>query len=96
PLDVQVRSFSIKGASLAEVQHLIMNLPEIRKWMKANGIRAFDLESPSLQRVPKMRLSLNLNGGSLLQILDAVAWASGKMSWRIVWFDHDKLMGIYF
>jgi hypothetical protein len=97
PLDLQVRSFDIGNGTREQAQELVMQLPELREWMKLNGVLPFDVESPTpARKSAQAQLSVTLSEAKLHEVLDAVARSSGKMFWRIVWFDHDRYMGIYF
>lgn len=96
PLELSIRSFALNRGTVLQARESVMNRPELRQWMRANDIRVFDLESPAPSHSPEARFSVNLGGVTLREVLDGVARASGKMFWRIVWFDHDTFMGIYF
>ena len=95
-LEISVRTIRVKEAIPEQAQAYVMALPEIQQWLHSNGILPFDLESPNPHWKSETRISVELSGIKLVDILDAIARASGRMSWRVVWFDHDKYMGIYF
>ncbi len=96
PLDLSIDAFTIDNATTAQAQRIIMNLPEVKNWLDTNGIRVFDLESPTSRRTSDDRLSMSLRGVKLYEVLDAISRSTGKMFWRVVWFDNDMFMGIYF
>ena len=94
-VDLPIRDFSYEDIKASEAEYAVRALPEVKRWLQVNGLRELTVESGTKWTGVAPRFSIDLHDVPLHQILDEIAVKSGRMTWRIVWFEHDTYLGIY-
>lgn len=94
-LDVRVAAYAVRGATRSEAAEAVVNLPEVKAWLKANRISTEQVYYISgIDPVVTHDLSIQLRGVQVHDVLDALARALGTMTWEIIWHG-DSAVGVY-
>lgn len=103
PLDVAVASYSVKETPLDQAIRTALELPEIRAWLKDNGVSAYAEWVPrgfiqyGKQVEPKKEelVSLSVHRLKFAELLDAIASSAGGTVWSLRFGDHGRQMWVY-
>jgi hypothetical protein len=94
-LDVKAAAYTLTEASRMQAADEIVALPEVKAWMKANNISAEQAYYiHGINPVITHDLSVHLKAVRVHDILDALARATGTMTWEIMWHS-DSALAVY-
>jgi hypothetical protein len=99
--DVKIKHFVVNDVDSREASKLLDKLPEVARWLKANGCTRQEIfvggSGGVQQRPAEKKFSLSLNKRFFWQDLEALAKASGTYSWSMVQWEADQhcYVGIY-
>jgi hypothetical protein len=94
-LDVRVAAYAVRDATHSEAAEAVVNLPEVKAWLKANRISTEQVYYISgIDPVVTHDVSIQLRGVQVHDILDALARALGTMTWEIMWHG-DSAVAVY-
>ncbi|HEV2380588.1 MAG TPA: hypothetical protein VG206_12440 [Terriglobia bacterium] len=94
-VDLRVHDFSYQQIKASDAESAVRALPEVKQWLQANGLRELTVEPGTKWMGVASKFPINLHDVPLHEILDEIALQSGRMTWRIVWLEHDTYLGIY-
>lgn len=97
-VDLKISKYMASNATAYDATHEILVLPELQKWLRANGLslnEVFLMTGTGPPTWRTVRFSVALSQAKLVDVLDALGRSTGHMFWRIAWNTNDKSIGIY-
>jgi hypothetical protein len=91
-LDLKVAHFHVRDASVADVRDAVAAIPEVKAWLAQSGVseRSFVSPDPTAQINGQPRVSLDLNGVSVREIMNTIVKAPGLHVWSFVRYGKDR------
>ncbi len=94
-LDLPIHDISLTNTTAFGAEYAVQHLPEVKQWLQVNNLRPFDVEPGDKWRGDTATFSIDLHDAPLREVLNEIAVKSGRLVWKVVWFDHDAYLGIF-
>jgi hypothetical protein len=89
-LDLKVAHFRLKDISVGDIREAITAQPEIKAWLTLNRVSERSLIVTSGQHPDRQRLSIELKGVTLREIMNAIVKLPGMHEWSFVRYGKNR------